>query len=131
MWRTDEMAYLVSNDGTERPALVWLRDYIQSTILVSVENPVVEIPQVFYLSNNYPNPFNPTTTIEFSLSENSDIHLVVYDVLGRIVADLARGNYNAGYYKLDFNASNLVLGIYFYKLEAGEYADVKKLMLLK
>jgi len=88
-------------------------------------------PTTFKLGQNYPNPFNPATTIEFSLPENSDVHLVVYDAQGGIVAKLARGHYNAGHYKLDFNASNLVSGIYFYKLEAGKYTDVKKLMLLK
>jgi endo-1,4-beta-xylanase len=85
----------------------------------------------FTLGQNYPNPFNPITTIEFSLSENCTVHLAVYDVLGRTVADLAEENYQAGNHKIVFNASNLVSGVYFYKLEAGKHIDIKKLMLLK
>jgi endo-1,4-beta-xylanase len=85
----------------------------------------------FTLGQNYPNPFNPTTTIVFSLPEKCAVHLAVYDVLGRMVADLAGGNYSAGNHKIDFNASNLVSGIYYYKLEAGKYTDVKKLMIIK
>jgi GH35 family endo-1,4-beta-xylanase len=85
----------------------------------------------FALGQNYPNPFNPITSIEFSLPENCTVHLDVYDVLGRRVSDLAGGNYRAGNYKINFNASNLVSGVYFYKLAAGKYTDVKKLMLMK
>jgi endo-1,4-beta-xylanase len=85
----------------------------------------------FALGQNYPNPFNPTTTIEFSLPENCAVHMAVYDVLGRMVADLAGGSYQAGNYKIDFNASNLVSGVYFYKLQAGKYTDVKKLIFMK
>jgi len=59
------------------------------------------------------------------------VHLAVYDVLGRMVADLAEGDYQAGNYKIDFNASNLVSGVYFYRLAAGKYVSVKKLMLMK
>ena len=85
----------------------------------------------YTLGQNYPNPFNPVTTIEFSLPENCAVRLAVYDVLGRRVTDLAGGYYLAGNYKIDFNASNLVSGVYFYKLEAGKYTDIKKLMLIK
>jgi endo-1,4-beta-xylanase len=132
LWRDEQGAYIINQDGSERPALQWLRTYLDTLSIepVSVED-IVEVANEYRLYNNYPNPFNPTTTIEFSLSENCDIHLVVYDVLGRIVADLARGHYNAGNYKLNFNASNLASGIYFYKLETRNYRSVKKMMLLK
>jgi hypothetical protein len=85
----------------------------------------------FTLGQNYPNPFNPVTTIEFSLPENCTVRLAVYDALGRMVAALAGGNYPAGNYKVNFGAAHLVSGVYFYKLEAGAYMDVKKLMLMK
>ena len=89
------------------------------------------IPVEFALSQNYPNPFNPKTTINFALAENSKVKLTVTDVLGREVATLASGNYNAGYHTIVFNAENLPSGIYFYKLEAGDNVSVKKLMLMK
>jgi hypothetical protein len=89
------------------------------------------IPVEFALSQNYPNPFNPTTNIEFSLPKNSNVKLVVFDILGRVVAELVNGELNAGYHKVEFNAANLASGIYFYSIKAGDFASVKKLMLLK
>ena len=90
-----------------------------------------QIPTVYSLSQNYPNPFNPTTTIEFNLPQAGDINLVVYDVTGRTVAELASGHYNAGSYKINFNAADLASGIYFYRLKAKDFVSVKKLILLK
>jgi hypothetical protein len=90
-----------------------------------------QIPTVYSLSQNYPNPFNPTTTIEFNLPQAGDVNLVVYDVTGRTVAELASGHYNAGSYKINFNAANLASGIYFYRLKAKDFVSVKKLILLK
>ncbi|MCK4297304.1 MAG: endo-1,4-beta-xylanase [Candidatus Marinimicrobia bacterium] len=139
MWRTDEMAFLVSNDGTERPALVWLRDYIQSTILVSVENPVFEIPQAFYLSNNYPNPFNPTTTISYQLPVTSHLIIKVYNLLGKEVATLFEGVQLAGDYVASFDGSGLAGGVYLYQMkarqinarQANNFVETKKFVLLK
>jgi len=89
------------------------------------------LPVVYSLSQNYPNPFNPSTTIEFALPLNSDVSLVVYDILGRQVTELVKGNFNAGYHKVRFDASNLASGVYFYSIKAGDFVNVKKLMLLK
>lgn len=83
------------------------------------------------MDQNYPNPFNPTTTIEFALPHNSNVKLVVYDILGRSVANLVNGSLTAGYHKVNFNAANLSSGVYFYRIEAGDFVSVKKLMLLK
>ena len=88
-------------------------------------------PTEFALSQNYPNPFNPSTTIEFALPQMSEVNIAVYDVLGRKVAELVNGNFNAGYHKVRFNASNLTSGVYFYSIKAGDFVSVKKLMLLK
>jgi hypothetical protein len=89
------------------------------------------IPMQFELSQNYPNPFNPSTTINFALPKASEVHLVVYDLLGRVVTTLVNGNLNAGYHKINFNAANLASGVYFYSIKAGDFTSVKKLMLLK
>ncbi len=100
------------------------------------------IVKSFVLSQNYPNPFNPTTTIEYSipvedvrrLTDSSpalQIKLVVYDVLGREVATLVDQRQKTGRYKVEFNASALTSGVYFYKISAGKYSDTKKLLLLK
>ena len=90
-----------------------------------------EIPVEYALGQNYPNPFNPTTTISFALPKDGEISLVVYDGLGKPVATVAKGYYNAGYHKVVFDAEKLASGIYFYKLVAGDVVSVKKLVLMK
>ncbi len=100
--------------------------------VVSVEAPKTKvIPIQFALDQNYPNPFNPTTTITFALPNSSNVKLVVYDAVGRMVAELVSGKLEAGYHTINFNASSLASGVYFYKLTAGEFSSIKKLMLLK
>jgi hypothetical protein len=89
-------------------------------------------PQECALNQNYPNPFNPTTTITFTLAENSHVSLKVFDVLGREVAMLVNTRLNSGVvHQATLNASMLSTGVYFYRLEAGKNVQVKKLMLLK
>ena len=129
LWR--ETANLVNNNGAERPALQWLRDYLDTVnVVVSVET-VEGVPDNFQLFNNYPNPFNPITTISFSLPVRSDVHLLLFDLLGRVVKEIAAGNYEAGTHQVKLNASGLSSGVYFYKLEAGNFVSTKKLVLMK
>jgi len=85
----------------------------------------------FALEQNYPNPFNPGTTIRFALPKAANVSLKVYDVNGRMVADLISGMQNAGRYQVDFNAENLASGIYMYVLRAGEFSEIKRMTLLK
>ncbi len=99
--------------------------------VVSVDELDKGIPTEYALSQNYPNPFNPTTTIEFALPKAGNVKMIVYDILGRSVAELVNGNLNAGYHRVKFNASNLASGIYFYSIKADDFTNVKKLMLLK
>ena len=97
-------------------------------------NNVVEIgvPGKFNLSQNYPNPFNPTTKIDFEVPKDSKIKLVIYDVTGKEVQTLVNDNRAAGYYTIDFNASNLSSGIYFYQLLADNTPlAIKKMALIK
>jgi len=91
----------------------------------------IEVPITFSLTQNYPNPFNPSTTIRYAIPENSPVQLKVYDVLGVEVSILVNETQNAGYYNVSFNAANLSNGIYFYKIQAGNFLDVKKMILLK
>jgi photosystem II stability/assembly factor-like uncharacterized protein len=95
-----------------------------------------EVPESYSLGQNYPNPFNPNTKINFSipssgLHNGSNVRLAVYDILGKEVALLVNENLSAGNYSVDFNASSLPTGTYFYRLEAGEFTDTKKLVLIK
>jgi hypothetical protein len=89
------------------------------------------IPEQISLRQNYPNPFNPVTTIEFYLPASGNISLKVYDVLGREISELAKGNFQTGLHRIPFAAGNLPSGTYFYTLTAGEFSETKKLILIK
>lgn len=90
-----------------------------------------ELPLRFELGQNYPNPFNPVTRIKFSVPKQSLVTIQIYDVLGREVKTLVNDIKPAGNYEIDFNGSQYASGIYFYRMEAGDFTDVKKLVLLK
>jgi hypothetical protein len=99
--------------------------------VVSVDYPESGIPQEYQLSQNYPNPFNPSTTIEFTLPVQSDVSVTIYDALGNELEVLFSGSKSAGTHSLNWNASNYASGIYFYRLNASEFNQVKKMLLLK
>lgn len=92
---------------------------------------VTLVPTQFELSQNYPNPFNPSTTIRFSLPTETKLKINIYNMLGELVQTLADGNYEAGYHKVTFNASALPSGAYIYRIESGEFVQVRKMILLK
>jgi len=97
---------------------------------ISVDEPS-ELPTEYNLLPNYPNPFNPTTTIQYTIPKDKYVKLVVYDITGRIVKELVNGHKAAGKYNLEFNASGYTSGVYYYKIEAGSYKSVQKMMLIK
>jgi hypothetical protein len=96
--------------------------------VVMVDNPA---PIDFALHQNYPNPFNPTTTIVYGLRERTIVELKLFDVLGREIETIFDGEQDAGYYEVEFNASRLPSGIYFYRLQAGSFVETKKMLLLR
>ena len=102
-----------------------------SIAVTNVKSPSTEIPGDYELGQNFPNPFNPTTTIKYQLPENGLVRLEVFDILGREVSTLVSGRQGAGYYNVTFNGSNVPSGVYFYRLQAGNYTNTKKLLLLK
>jgi protocatechuate 3,4-dioxygenase beta subunit len=89
------------------------------------------IPKQFSLFQNYPNPFNPTTTISFDLPERSKVQLKIFNILGEEVKDLINEERTAGHYNYNWNANGLASGVYFYKLQAGDFVQTKKLILIK
>ncbi len=96
----------------------------------------LDLPKIYSLEQNYPNPFNPTTQIKFSLAEDSKVTLKVFDILGREVATILKGNLTAGGHTVTFKASKLPSGVYIYKLEASgvdgsNFTSVKKMVLMK
>jgi|GEM_PF-149723 len=92
---------------------------------------VVTVPQKFNLFQNYPNPFNPSTKISYSLPKESFVTLKVYDVLGNEIAILVNEKKSVGNYEVNFDATKLSSGIYYYKLTAGNFSQVKKMILIK
>ncbi|NWG27526.1 MAG: T9SS type A sorting domain-containing protein [Ignavibacteriaceae bacterium] len=89
------------------------------------------IPKNFQLDQNYPNPFNPSTKIRYSIPEASFASIKVYDMLGKELAILVNEEQSAGNYEVDFNAAGLSSGIYFYQLQAGNFVEMRKMILLR
>lgn len=109
----------------------WTKTDPPPCLLIGIRNISSEIPKNFSLNQNYPNPFNPVTMIRFALPKSGNVTLKVYDILGREVANLVSGFKAAGEYMVDFDASALTSGVYFYRLESDGYVDVKRMVLLK
>lgn len=128
---------------TNIPITVGITDGLLSTehtSLVNTDNVVgVEseaIPTDYSLSQNYPNPFNPSTTIKFGIPEAANVSVKIFNLLGQEVATLVNNNLEAGYHIINFNASNMISGMYFYRIQANgidgsNYTDVKKMLLVK
>lgn len=113
---------------------------MSDSIFIVSDDPVVftavtpvssEVPDQFSLMQNYPNPFNPVTNIKFSLPAAGFVKLTIFDMLGREVETLVSKNLNAGIYNADWDAANRSGGVYFYKLQAGEFTETRKMILVK
>jgi hypothetical protein len=89
------------------------------------------IPKVFALSQNYPNPFNPMTTIKYDLPKDARVTLTIYDLLGRRVATLVDEEQRAGYRSVAWNGANVASGVYLYRIQAGEFTQTRRMLLLK
>ena len=85
----------------------------------------------YELSSVYPNPFNPSTTINFTVTDNIDLSLVIYDMKGRVVETLINGSVNPGVYNVNWNAKDIASGIYFARLSSASNEQIQKLMLVK
>jgi hypothetical protein len=104
------------------------------TITVTPVSGIVKTEETvnsYALAQNFPNPFNPVTKISYSLPKSSLVNLTVYDILGQKVASLVSERQEAGSYSIDFDASSLSSGVYYYKIETGDFTSIKKMTLLK
>ena len=131
---TIQIAFQFTSDGNGSTiSSGWYIDEIMISpyIVTTVEDLNDNLPLQFQLYQNYPNPFNPTTIINYQLPVGSHVTLKVYDLLGREVATIVNEEKPAGSYEINFNANNLSSGIYFYKLQAGTFAETKKMILIK
>ena len=105
--------------------------YVYSGIIVGIDDEGKELSMEFTLSQNHPNPFNPRTVIDYSLPIRSDVKLIIYNLRGQEVTFLINGNMPAGNHQVIWDASNVSSGIYFYRLQAGDFVQTRKMVLLK
>jgi hypothetical protein len=104
---------------------------LKKGLIVAVKQQSGPLPTSYRLDQNYPNPFNPTTNIKYALSKDSQVSLKVFDMIGREVETLVNVNQKAGTYAVPFNASKLASGVYIYRLQAGDFTQSMKMMLIK
>ena len=114
----------VSSSGTE----FWNDNFEIQLEPVGVNDDIAGLPFEYELSRAYPNPFNPTTSIEFSLPLSGEVSLIIYNILGQEVAKLVNGEIEGGYHKVRWDASNYSSGIYFYRLQAGDFVQTRKMV---
>ncbi len=130
---SEEDAPLIDILGVTRPQGkafdIGAYEWVDTTVTVNDELDLSI--DTFELFNNYPNPFNPTTIIKYSLAENSKVKLIVYNSLGEVVKTLVNKNQSSGIYSISFNAKGLSSGIYFYRLTANKFNKTKKMLLLR
>jgi hypothetical protein len=125
---TDTISAIVIS-GTDTVSIFWKAVLTYDNPVLINENPIS--PDRFYLYQNYPQPFNPSTKIKFQIPERSFVSLKVFDALGREVAFLVNEEKTTGNYEVEFNGSTLTSGIYFYQLKAENFVDTKKMILLR
>ena len=97
---------------------------------------IINTPEKFRLNQNYPNPFNPFTNISYDLKEDSYVRITIYDLLGNAINNLVKSNQSSGYNSVEWNATNnqgqpVSAGVYLYSIEAGDFRQTKKMILLK
>jgi Arylsulfotransferase (ASST)/Secretion system C-terminal sorting domain/Bacterial Ig-like domain len=126
-WHVSAIVNSVSGTWTD----AWSFKIDTTSTTVGIEESKNSLPQNYFLSQNYPNPFNPSTIINYEIPKSSLVKLKVYDILGRELVVLVNEVKPAGRYKIIFNASNYSSGVYFYKIEAGNFSKINKMVLLK
>jgi hypothetical protein len=99
--------------------------------LVTLKNINTAVPKYFTLSQNYPNPFNPKSNIKFQIAKSGDVKLVIFNVLGREITTLVNEALQPGTYEVEWDGSNYPSGVYFYKLNTTDYAETRKMVLIK
>ncbi len=124
VWLTRDGVANGKDDVVER-ALAWIKSK------TDVTEEKTQLPNSFTLSQNYPNPFNPSTTIRYALPQRSHVTLKIFDLFGRELATLVNETKDAGNYSVQWNASTLSSGVYFYRLQARSFSATKKLILIR
>jgi hypothetical protein len=119
---------VISNPSHINEAGFW---YQAQDFITTIKQTSNDLPKEFRLEQNYPNPFNPSTTIVFALPKSALVNLKIYNLLGEEVTTLITEQQAAGIHKLNWDARGLASGVYLYRLEAGEFMQTKKLILMR
>lgn len=143
-WRMDEANGIILNDGSkndnngtiDRAAWIQGMKLNAPTVIKYIQNEGTELPDTYYLSQNFPNPFNPETTIQFNLPIASEVNITIYDVTGKKVKALMNQKLEAGSHKVKWNGTNIygqsvTSGVYLYKFNTSKFKEIKKMLLLK
>lgn len=130
-WDMGELRNIFIDTLTNEISIGTAKGIYKKNLVTEVTENNNNLPSIFILNQNYPNPFNPTTTITFQIPEKNFITLNIYDVLGKKIVTLINEEKSVGSYKVSFNASELTSGIYFYRLQAGEFIETRKMVLIK
>ncbi len=128
VWQSS--CYLVRYTGTSRPALTWMAQFVKDNP-VSVSETASMLPAAFELAQNFPNPFNPSTSIRYSVPHSSQVTLDVLDILGREIRTLVDEVQSPGQYTVTFDGRDLASGVYFYRLTSGTFSATKKFVMVK
>jgi hypothetical protein len=133
--QSDDVSYGRYPDGSDTWQLMNPTPGAANTQELSLDEALL-IPEVFVLHQNYPNPFNPVTTLRYDLPENSFVNVIIYDMLGRQVRTLVNTTQDAGFRSVIWNATNdfgkpVSAGVYLYQIQAGEFVQTRKMVLLK
>jgi len=110
---------------------MWLGFWNANQLVVGINNDEQLMPEKFELLQNFRNPFNPSTKIKYSIPELSNVRLEIFNILGERITILIDQEQKPGYYVIDFNAENLSSGFYIYRIQAKDFVEVKKMVLLK
>lgn len=121
----------VNNTPTNKDPIDSLQVLYNLWLLTGIKNLEGTVPNNIILEQNYPNPFNPTTKIRFNINGNYFVSLKIFDIVGKEVATLFNDNLSAGNYEIEWNATNIPSGIYYYRLQTEDFIDTKRMVLLK
>ena len=131
LWDADSLSVVVFVQSTDSKTVYQSETISYNELSISELENESSAPVEFYLGQNYPNPFNPATSIQFRIADFGFTSLIIYNVLGTEVATLVYEELPAGEYQIDFDASNISTGTYFYTLASGNFRETKKMILLR
>ena len=129
--QTSDGGYIIAGPAQGSEWGIFLVKTQAEGLVLSVQNDPSVVPMAFGLEQNYPNPFNPSTTIRYALPHRSHVTLTVFSILGQQITTLVNGDIDAGYHTVQFDGSELASGVDLYRMQAGNFVQTRKLLLVR